>query len=415
GAERTRIDFETAPDGSALTPGMDVGKTFVAKGFAISTSIEGSIVSVNNYNVQGRSNGNSCATHQPLWEGSLTIRFCVPGRPGIPAGVTRAGLWIAAVMADGTALEAYDARGKRIAEIKTTRGPNEFLGVRSRVPIACLKVVPNPNIDPNYTIDDLVFDAPRPLDAFGHPDLLSVRFPSGERVLCRAARVTEGSLEMDGLSIGVERLARSFAPGTRVLTALKDQKAGDPPKGCWVRLAEGSTLRAASEDGLACVRAPRLALSPANVCVLWSDAKGCFEFDAKQAPKMAGGGDAFKLSPAGTADGAAIVFGLDQGKDGPLPFKAATFEKDLGLRGGDAAVRVAYDQAPCVWLHPAKDLPAEAARVNLVNGETLALRCPANPDAAFSFVSFGPEGAVVKQGTYEVRIALAEVASVVAP
>jgi len=144
-----RIDFKNAPDGKPLGIGQDVGKTFIPSGITIETSIPNAIVSVNDYNVAGRSGGLSCATHQPLWEGILTIRFCLPGNDRIPAGVTHVGLWIAAVSPDGTKLEAYDAHDRLLAEIKTVAQGHDFLAVRSNIPIAYIKVVPNPRIDPN--------------------------------------------------------------------------------------------------------------------------------------------------------------------------------------------------------------------------------------------------------------------------
>lgn len=161
-AAATRIDFERDPNGARLRPGMDIGRTFVQRGITLETSIPGAFVSVNEFSVRpGR--GLSCATHEPLWEGSLTIKFCVPGRPDVPAYVTRVGLWLAVIQPDGTQLEAHGPGGKVLKAIRTRREGREFLGLRSNVPIVCIRVVPNAAIDPDYSIDDLVFDRPRPL------------------------------------------------------------------------------------------------------------------------------------------------------------------------------------------------------------------------------------------------------------
>jgi len=58
--------FETTPDGRALKIGENVEKLFIPKGFTLSTSIKTSFVSVNNYEVHGKTHGLSCATHEPL-------------------------------------------------------------------------------------------------------------------------------------------------------------------------------------------------------------------------------------------------------------------------------------------------------------------------------------------------------------
>src|SRR5262249_7614857 len=100
----TEEPFEKAPDGRPLRIRDNIEKFFIGQGFVLSTSIATSPVSVNNFVVQGKSRGLSAATHQPLWEGVITIRFVQPGRESVPAAVTHFGTYIAAVMPKGTAL-----------------------------------------------------------------------------------------------------------------------------------------------------------------------------------------------------------------------------------------------------------------------------------------------------------------------
>ncbi len=201
----TRIDFDTAPDGTRIAAGAEVGRAYVPSGVTIETSVAGALVHADDYTVGGRSGGNSCATNAPRWEGVLTIRFHAPGRPEIPAGVTHTGLWIAAVSAGSTTLEAYDLRGAKIGEAVTVAGPNDFLAVRSSIPIGHLRVVPNVAVDPNYTIDDLVFDAPRPRDDASDADRFAVVLSSGERLLADACALSDGRLRAEGLRIGIDR------------------------------------------------------------------------------------------------------------------------------------------------------------------------------------------------------------------
>ncbi|MBI3830617.1 MAG: hypothetical protein HY291_13940 [Planctomycetes bacterium] len=410
GPGATRIDFEKAPDGTALTPGMDVGRTFVPKGFTISTSAAGAIVSVNNYDVQGRSRGNSCATHQPLWEGELTIRFCAPGRPDVPACVTRVGFWIAAVQPDGTALEAYDSKGKRIAEIKTTKNPNEFLGVRSRTPIAYIRVVPNVAIDPNYTIDDLVFDAPRPLEEYGHAELATLWLP-GERILCKSARLKDGRWELEGLSCGIAKLARTAEPGSSLLTSLKSQK--DPPADacCWARLPDGSVLRASGRaaadapdrEGLYSIRFATFKLEPAELVSICGSEK-----EYREPPPKA-----LDTKPEGAKTPAWTPV---EGEEKFNPWLDARFSaKGLDLDSGKEKTAFPYESAPPVFFRPLVKPKRLAGKIALTSGETLMLKGVNNPDATFELAALGPDGATVKQGANEVRIPVEDLMSVTAP
>ena len=156
----TRIDFERRADGTPLRPGESVEHAYTPLGLELSTSIGTSFVGANSYVVAGRSLGNSAATVSPVWEGVMTLRFHVPGLPKRPATVRAFGLWIAHVFPDGTKLEAIDAHGSVVGEIATRCLGTDFLGFQSDVPIAAVRVVPNLAIDPNFTVDDLVFTPP---------------------------------------------------------------------------------------------------------------------------------------------------------------------------------------------------------------------------------------------------------------
>jgi len=108
----------------------------------------------------GRSRGHCDATHEPLFQGTITIRFCVPGNKKEKAIVKTVGFWISHIAIDGTTLKAYDIKNRRIGEIKTIRAQHDFPAIKSNVPINYIKIVPDPVIDPDYAIDDLVFDKP---------------------------------------------------------------------------------------------------------------------------------------------------------------------------------------------------------------------------------------------------------------
>ena len=75
--------------------------------------------------------------------------------------MTIVGFWIGHITPQGTAIEFYDHKNKKISTLLTTKNGREFIAVRSKTPIAYLSIVPNVKIDPDFAIDDLVFDTPK--------------------------------------------------------------------------------------------------------------------------------------------------------------------------------------------------------------------------------------------------------------
>ena len=127
----------------------------------LSTSIATSFVGTNPYVVDGKSRGLSAATVSPVWEGVMTLSFHQPGEPASAAGVHWFGLSIAHVFPHGTRIEAIGAGEQIIGQLETVRTGTDFLGFHSEELVYAVRVVPNKSIDPNYTIDDLIFETPR--------------------------------------------------------------------------------------------------------------------------------------------------------------------------------------------------------------------------------------------------------------
>lgn len=157
----TRVDFDADPAGERFDIGTDISKAFVPVGCTFETSQKDSFVSIEPYNVGGRSGKFCAATHKPLYQGTITIRFCKPKDEKIPATVTTVGFWTSHVAIGGTKLVAYGVDDKEIATVVTDANQRDFLALRSKTPIAYVKVVPDNDIDPDYAIDDLVFDVPQ--------------------------------------------------------------------------------------------------------------------------------------------------------------------------------------------------------------------------------------------------------------
>lgn len=132
--------------------------------------------------IMGLTHGLSaaCEVDQVRAKGNLEIHFILPGtfdpktHSGRPGGVHTAGCMIGKAAEGKIGFEAYDARGRLLARIFNRQDanaaaangmPNEFLGVRSPVPIARLRIY---RVDPKgpdlLRIDDLAFDRVGPAD-----------------------------------------------------------------------------------------------------------------------------------------------------------------------------------------------------------------------------------------------------------
>ena len=412
GKNATRIDFEKAPDGSQLTPGMDIGQTFVPRGFTLASSYPNSFVSVNNYNVRGPSGGNSCANQNPLWNGIITIRFCVPGQPKVAAGVTAVGFWIAEVSPNGTALEAYDAQDQRIAEIKVVKQGNDFLGVRSTVPIAYVRVVPNLAIDPDYTIDDLVFDTPHPFEFEPDPKFFAVQTRSGDRLLARAVTYAGGKIHVAESTVGIAQLDLDPADVKLVITPENNWRVPALPTGCWLKLKDGSILHAtapaaaaapgpdAAVSGPVCSRLP-LPASAQTLVALWGEAG---EFIPLPPKTVIPPGGACYVDRKGS-----LVFS-------DWKFGRKFIDEPHFTPAGDPDQRwspVTYQTAATTWFSPDPVISPEAGRLLLLSGETIIL-APSSSAAPAETIHFTLEGwtdreLVLKFGADSLRIPVSEV------
>jgi len=352
----TRIDFEKDPAGRPLKIGEDISRRFIAAGFTINTSIEGAIVSANGYTVAGRSKGQSCATHRPQWEGTLTVRFCMPGNERIAAGVRYVGFWVAAVAPNGTALQAYDARGERIAEVKTTRSGNDFLALQSSVPIASIKVAPNPAIDSNYTIDDLVFDTPRPMTSFGHAKLFVVTLHTGERLQAKQFSATRSRITLTELSVGVEGLSIDAEDVAAIATPLEQLTPAATAGDVWVLQRDGTRLIATwdtKRQVLATARASKMAIPLDQIAAVWSaDAK----FREPKGDEKPGDGE--------------LVVLRDDGVERHDTFRLA---KAGFIKADGKAELFAIDSKHVAWLAPVNTDPQARGEVTLTTGERLVL------------------------------------------
>jgi len=393
----TRIEFETDSNGVALREGQDISRRFISDGFIIETSAKDGIVSVNDYQVSSRSGGQSAATHLPLYEGTLTVTFCAPGDELEPAGVTHVGLYAAVVLPAGTTLAAIDGTGHRIASITTESGPHEFFGLRSNVPIHKIQIIPNIEIDPNFTIDDLVFDTPMPLHSGGDPENYSLEFSTGERVTC-------SEFKMEGDEIAV-RPVNGFAKQLRFprerLSLLRTPTAPGAPdlpleKPFWVMLDDGSTLLATAgpkEDS-----SPNLLgsypLTDFPISAAWAESSDLHPFpeDADLKEKQ------IVVIPTNET----MIF--TDPKFGPDKFTAVQ---------DDSTSEWSYKRMPSVWITPPDPERSKKAAgfVRLNSGERIVL----GNESTFRLKSFDAKTVTLTKGDKEFLISLESITTLRLP
>jgi hypothetical protein len=353
--------FERTPQGRPLKVGENIEKLFLSKGFVLSTSIKTSYVSVNNYQVQGKSGGLSVATHRPLWEGEITITFVEPGQEELPAGVSHFGCYIAAVVPDGTTLVAYDIKGRELGRISTQRHNTDFLGVRSSIPIHRIRIVPNVAIDRDYTLDDFIFRLVRASE-YAHPSKYTVLLQGGERVLCKDVHFARGQVELRGLPGGLPDRTCKLAQVQRINAPRPPHSAAQAaPAGVFAELRDGSVvlgLPAPGRPGMPVfARRPQALKERNNLVGLWGAGR--------------------QRMPHEPLPGKAAVWNADEGRWQNVSDVRLLEEVVLwkGERGQDEAR--GYRKLPPLWLTaPGKGPTPGSWRLRTRRGEDLVLAGP---------------------------------------
>ena len=351
-----KIGFERKPSGELLRAGENIQEAFVDWGAIFSTSISRSYVSVSRYNIKGAGGGMSAATHKPLYEGSMTIKFCNPGAAGKPAGVTFAGCWLGIVKPGGTSIIGYDVNGAEVGRVMTTKKGTQFLGVKSNVPMATIKIVPNPEIDNNFAIDDLVFDTPAPLIGALKPLHYSVLLRDGNRISCKSIEhhnqeslaLVPGAAFTDKVIIPINHVKSLFPP------AGLHQGKGNDETGMWCRLVDGSTLLLdASFDGQPVSRALNLTPEKLPLSSIWSSSR-----------KMQDAPEGLSI-PKG---GAAIIMRTD-----PLYLTGYKLGngKFTGKRPDGATVNYSYNRLPTIWIKQKGDPTNPSGIIRLIDGQRI--------------------------------------------
>lgn len=387
-----RVAFETDSQGRNLEPGVDLSRRFVDQGFTMDTSIEGAIVSVERYNVRGRSGGQCATTHDPIYEGELTIRFCEPGNGRVAAGVHYVGFWTAYIVRDGTALEAYDSTGRPVAIIKTQRNTRDFLAIKSTVPIAYIKIVPDIEIDPNFAIDDLVFDPPVPLAESADDSKYTLHLSTGERVKARQVEITADEFILHNVSVGWDRLAIDRSEVVGYFPPYDGWEIQAEEDDCFVMLRDGSIVRAAAADGGLVIRREGMSreISQDDLTATW----GTITY--------------FEMPDEETwPEGGAVM--LREGEENTL---LPTWQiGEHWIEAGELdELEFDYSNSPIIWFDRPEDIPPGSGRLRLTNGEEFVLA----PDV-FQIEEWTAEQITLRYHDREVAIPAGEVISLIFP
>ena len=381
-----RIGFEEDSKGIPLKEGQDISRRFIFDGLILKSSIEDSYISVNDHVVEGRSGGQSAATHEPLYRGTTTLTFCVPGSEHELAGVTHVGLSIAVVQEGGTTLAAFDASGHRIASVATVDGDHQFLGLRSNVPIHQVKIIPG--ADPDYTFDDLVFDVPQTIDAGGSPKHHSLDLATGERIVCREFEIAGDEVSARPAA----RFAREITFSTDELVQLRTPTEGHDeglPEGderFWMMLDDGSTLLARVLDE----QVPVAILDEASLvshdpAAIWRESD-----------------ELIPLPPDARLEAGQIATIVSKS---PSFLAEPNFDPEMFTAvDDDSTVEYYYKRLPTVWLKNPNPQALERALgfVRLNTGERIVL----GEGTSFQLESYDPQTVTLIRGTDRLEIPL---------
>jgi hypothetical protein len=194
------LDFDKAPDGAAIARGSDIETVYAPWGVVLDSELENGLIYADSYVVAGRSQGNSAANKEPLWSAHVNFYFYIPGtiprgaRRGVPGGVYRAGVFVAAVSPKGTGMRAYGLDGRVLHEIWTEGSGTDFLGLESTEPIHRVEILDNPQIDSNFTTDDFMFG--EIVDAGSRRKEFVASLAGGDRWTASEVSVSEGRLRL---------------------------------------------------------------------------------------------------------------------------------------------------------------------------------------------------------------------------
>jgi len=396
------IDFETAADGTELGSGESVEDEFVRMGVRFSTSIGDSYVGAVKYVVEGGSGDQAAATIEPLFHGTVSARFHPPGSPNVAAGVRFVSCRLAVVERGGTALVAFNAFGDEIGRATVEAGPHAYLGVASDEPIARVAIVPDPDLDTDYTFDDFTFSRPEALIDAPHPKHFTLKSSDGARIVCRRFNLAEaGRLLTTRPAAGFPaELGLPLTDVTSIMPATGSRDATPvADNAIWGTFADGSTVLL--ERGKRSLTVAGIDVRDLPLLALWSAGVPLQE---PRAPLEI---------PQG---GVAMLLRADPEYLSDVQFEERAI---VGRREDDSKVFMHYGRLPTVWFQAAPEnhaerLAAEAPGLLAVDGRLFRL----GAEAIWTLLDFDADGIALRLKDYpsaEVQIPWEQIATLDQP
>jgi hypothetical protein len=288
-------------------------------------------------------------------------------------------------------------RGRRIAEIKTVSSQRDFLAIESNTPIAYIKIVPDPEVDPDYAIDDLTFDLPKPLAEAGDPEHYTVLLTTGERLHCDSLKPGP-MLALEGITVGIDRLEVPLEQVAIVVPPKSPLAVSAVPESGFVRLRDGSILRCQGGERLAPLRLSDLQIAAEDLVALWGGETSLVDPVAGDWPEKG----ALLIDAAGKAQP------VDEWQLGPKWVEAGALAE---LANGGAT----YENSPLLWFAKPEVRTAGSGLLRLVTGEEIVLAGPKSDKGGFSLVTWSATGATIALGEQQWQISPGEIGSLLLP
>ncbi len=398
--ELVMVDFDYGPNGEEVQLNRSVYKDFVDSGCLFETSYDDSFIAIQAYPIEGRSGNMAAANEEPTYQGTTTIRFCMPGNENLPAGVHEVSLYVSWVSPGTTYLRAYGANGKLLGQDVTDNEGTDFLGFRSSTPIAYVQIEPTlgDGGDLDYAFDDVTFDHPAPLFEAGDPKVNSVVLKNGERLQSQVLSTQDGTMSLVGLSFGLPQLrvpldeVAVIVP-KRIAAATDDTLVVKADKRPFVQLRDGSILRPEiSDDRISLSVASTTPVSLDQVVGLWGATTRVVVPPTKE----------WKDTKA------FVMHGTEPIKLSAVKLGSTWISSD-GMSGLQE-LDFSYSTSPTVWFSAPMPREANHGLIRMRNGEEYVLS-----QAGFQITSWTQHEVVVKYAEIETNIPFDQIRSLRLP
>jgi hypothetical protein len=351
-----KIDFNSSLEGKILRSGQNINKTYEGIGVSFKSLRPNSYLTVSPKQIEGIQQGNSATNHRPLFEGTISARFCDPDDPTKNRAVSFIGLRVGLVKPGGTTLTAFDSNNHKV-EASTIREGNQFIGILSKTPITRFTINANSDIDTTFSFDDLIFtDLQNINEANGA--LLTLK--NGDRISCERFIFPElfNRKEQNLIAFPSSKSLGKLNIKMNAILSIHNSELKDPDQTLiphlWCLLNDGSILKVKYTPEMP----PRTYLGSfplleLKLNALWSSGKILNNHNnALTVPN----------------NGAAILIRKD-----PVYVENFTINNDSfeGTRKDSSQVKYVFSRMPSIWFNNKLDQSQSIISLTLVDGQKI--------------------------------------------